>query len=174
MPGDPERENSEPKAETGELQPDVRCESVVTPTKRIRQRARLKPGKQTPQSLTESARVEILMLKAKGVDTGTLATRYNINHSSLSNWLNKYSDLVQEAAEVENFKLHRGDLLAAAQSRMLKYAVSDQKLAEAPLGQLATAIDKFHKAERLDRGLSTDNQSIKSFTRVVTGDKDPD
>jgi hypothetical protein len=167
-----------PNTETLDTEtPDT--ESVVTSDKRnarpkLRIRTRVKPGPKTVNTLTESDRADLLSLRVKGVDTRTLATRYEVNERSLNKWLKQYDGLFAEIEGIENFKAHRADLLTAAHSRLLKSIVSESKLKRANLGQVATAMDKVYKHERLERGLSTDNQSVKSFSRVVkTEPEDP-
>lgn len=143
-------------------QPDV-----VQGVAERRIRGRYKRAKKIPSDLTESQKAEVLSLKARGVSNRTISIQFGMREQSLNKFMRQYEGLFAEMQNIGQYRDLRADLLGAAHSRMLKFATKEKKLDEAPLGQLATAMDKLYKQERLERGLSTDNQSSKSYSEIV-------
>jgi hypothetical protein len=175
MPNDDSKES-----DTGEaigIEVDAQCgesqqEVVREPKRRIRTRA--ERIARYPKQFTESQRAEVLTLKVKGVDTKTIAWKFGVAETTLHNWLSNFDGLLKEMEGLSHFQGLRADILSAAHARLLKFAMKEEKLQEAPLGQIASAMDKVYKQERLERNLSTDNSEVHAFGRVEHVAKEPD
>lgn len=162
---------------------DAQCgesleEVVVEPApdrRRPRLKLRSRRAYKTPKTLSTTQTAEILTLKARGVDYKTIAIKYGMSDSALFNWLSKFDGLVEEVENLSQFRDLRADILTGAHARLLKFVLKENKLSEAPLGQLANALDKVFKQERLERGQSTENTESHSFgtteITVTTPDK---
>jgi hypothetical protein len=62
---------------------------------------------------------------------------------------------------VQDYVQQRANILAAKQINILE-SVDDKRLADATLNNLAFAFTQLYNAERLERGLSTENIDIRS------------
>lgn len=61
--------------------------------------------------------------------------------------------------ETEDYKAHRGDIQAGIQDRILK-SITDADIKAMPVGQRLMGYGILYDKERLERGQSTDNQSV--------------
>lgn len=69
----------------------------------------------------------------------------------------KYFPVLSELEDVQLYRIHKSELLSAAQKLVLKYALSEKKLEKATFLQLCQGFEILNKAERLENNQSTEN-----------------
>jgi hypothetical protein len=100
------------------------------------------------------------IIKAKqehpDLTTREIAKMVDCDHSNVVRTLQRYG-IDQQATE--DFKARRADVFAGLQERILK-SITDEAIQKTPAIQLVTAASILYDKERLERGQSTDNQSV--------------
>lgn len=101
-----------------------------------------------------------IIIKAKrdnpNMTTREIAKIANCDHSNVVKTLQRYGI---DRVATEDFKSRRADVFAGLQERILK-ALTDEAIKKTPAIQLVTAASILYDKERLERGQSTDNQSV--------------
>lgn len=115
---------------------------------------------------------QALVLKARGLPQSIIARELDLDPATVSRISSQYSGLLQELETVQEFRDAKGDLLDAAQAKVLKSLVNEGKLDKATLYHVAYALDVLYKSNRLERNQSTANVAT---TLTYTGTiPDPD
>jgi len=103
------------------------------------------------------------------VDDKNQAVKRKIDNSKGYQWLGrKYFPVLSGIEDVQLFRIHKSEILSAAQKLVLKHALSEEKLKKATFLQLVQGFEILNKAERLENNLSTENVSMK-FSKSVPG-----
>lgn len=102
----------------------------------------------------------IIELKRKDLTDEQVAALLGCERSNITKRLAKHKD---EIEGLDRFKKHRGDILAWNQKRLLG-SITDDEIRKAPLGTKVLAACQLYDKERLERGLSTNNQEIHHVT----------
>jgi transposase len=71
-----------------------------------------------------------------------------------------------EQKRLNGYQGLKADILAGYQEKIL-VGMDDEKIKKATLQQSAIAFNILHQAERLERGLSTDNHSLAAVVQIV-------
>jgi uncharacterized protein (DUF488 family) len=81
--------------------------------------------------------------------------------------MTEYKELANELSNLECFRDSRTDLVDAALSKTIKFAMRDSVLEGAKARDYAVLYDKLYSSSRLERNLSTNNQAVQvTFTEV--------
>jgi hypothetical protein len=116
-------------------------------------------GKRTIKRTTKAPRAatpiqsKILKIKEQHPDLSTrkIADIVPCDHTSVVKCLHKYGI---DAAGLESYKKHRGDILAGVGERIIK-SVTDEDIKSMPVGQRMMSYGILYDKERLERGQST-------------------
>lgn len=78
-------------------------------------------------------------------------------HSTYQAMVRKYLPILGQIEEVQTFRLHKSDILSAAQRLVLKFALDENKLRKASFYSLCQGFEILNKIERLELNKSTEN-----------------
>ena len=97
--------------------------------------------------------------------SGTITTTETVKYVDVANGYislsRKYFPLLAQLEDVQLYRIHKSEILSAAQKLILKYALSESKLQKAGFLQLCQGFEILNKAERLEAGKSTENIAHK-------------
>ena len=110
----------------------------------------------------------IIELKRKNLSHEQIAKLLKCSTTNITLRLAKYRDITDN---LDRFKNHRADILAFNQQRLLN-SITDAEIKKAPLGTKVLATCQLYDKERLERGQSTENVSVKGITRNIAADVD--
>lgn len=119
-------------------------------------------------------RLRAVELSASGASYPEISAAVGMSVSAVRAAVAEFAPALKRIGKVQDFREIRADLFAGAQAVALKSALSSQKLKKASFLATVNGVEKLHKMERLERGLSTENHSVKVFARVSTPDDLPD
>lgn len=105
----------------------------------------------------------ILELRDKKLTLEQIGKIVGCTKQTVSQRLREYQPVFDR---IERFKKHRGDLLTWKQAEILN-SLTERDLNNASLLQRTTAFGILYDKERLERGQSTENLSIKSITQSL-------
>lgn len=111
---------------------------------------------------------KILELKKKDLTHEQIAELLGCARVNITQRLRPYNELLQN---LDRFKNHRADIFALKQSQLLN-AVTERDVKSASLLQKTTAFGILYDKERLERGQSTENISVKSIVHSLSNDRD--
>lgn len=83
----------------------------------------------------------------------------------------KYFPILSQLEDVQLYRIHKSEILSAAQKLVLKYALTEEKLKKATFLQLVQGFEILSKCERLELGQSTENISHKLFGKLELSNK---
>ena len=132
----------------------------------------VKPSKQTitPSFRTSNKNIpleKILELRNKNLSHSQIAELLGCDTSNVTRRLAPYRETINN---LDRFRNHKADILAIHQQRLLS-GITAAKLKSAPLGALTLSFAQLYDKERLERGQSTENISIKSIVDSLDKDR---
>lgn len=110
----------------------------------------------------------ILELRDKNLTQEQIAKILGCTKQTVNQRLKAYNPIFNQ---IESFKKHRGDALSYTQARILN-SLTPADIKNASLLQRTTAFGILYDKERLERGQSTENLSIRSMTQSLSKDID--
>lgn len=156
------RRQAEPK---NSMQPDI--EVLGKPKRKS-------PRKPLKSQVTQQRLCDVLNYTAKGLSAKEVSKITGVGERHVERLRSQAKTWLAEVEQVAGFKELKADLFDAAQLKILKSAMSDEKLDAADFKSLAYGLGTIHKAGRLERGLSTTNSaSLNTFVHMdVSGDSE--
>jgi len=112
-------------------------------------------------------KAKALDLAAKGLPVSDIAKAVELPRSTVSDLIKKFSPIFKKLPDVRQYRDIKADILAASQLAALESAFSGNKLAKASFTSTLNGFEILNKAERLDRGESTENVASK-FTGTLS------
>jgi len=121
---------------------------------------------ETPESAPKGIPIDkILELRRKDLSHGQIAELLGCSRSNVTQRL---KDHQEDLDGLDRFKKHRADIFAYKQMQMVQSLTAD-KLQKAPLNVLMPALGILYDKERLERGQSTNNVSVRgSLEKLAT------
>jgi DNA-binding CsgD family transcriptional regulator len=104
---------------------------------------------------------KILELRAKGLTHNEIAPIVECHPQTVSRTLEKFKEFFTDLDKTVEYQQVRGQLLNAAESRLLRSVVDEQAIEKASLNQRAYAMKEVHNMRRLNENLSTSNTSLQ-------------
>lgn len=114
----------------------------------------------------ERKKAKAVELAAQGVAMSDIARAVGLPKSTVKDCLKRFKPVFKKLGQVNDFRSARADIISAAQLTVLESVVSPSKIRKASLLATVTSAEKLFKMERLERGLSTENISTKTFTTL--------
>lgn len=114
-------------------------------------------------------KAKALDLAAKGLPISDIAKAVELPKSTVRDLITKFSPVFKKLPDVRQYRDIKADILAASQLAALESAFSGNKLAKASFASTLTGFEILNKAERLDRGESTDNVATKFTGTLAIG-----
>lgn len=142
---------------------------VELKTKRL---GRPKGGKTGRMARTTKENIQILELAGKNLPATQIAGALKLPERTVRDRLAKFRKVFKELRDVKDYELSKASLLSAAELKMLKSAMSEERLAGASLRDVVYGFREIHAANRLTRGQATSITESRSlnFTRVQLDD----
>jgi hypothetical protein len=109
---------------------------------------------------------EIIEHRLRGLKETDIQRVVGCSQSTVNRTITKFKKVFKELENVEDYKTVKADLLSAAQIAALESAFSGNKLNKAGFLSTLQGFDILNKAERLERGQSTENLAHSHFGRV--------
>lgn len=106
---------------------------------------------------------DIIEYLRKGLTQAEVARLYGVHPSSISAMMSRHRVSLQS---LDTLKKHRADVFASISARILN-SITEKDITSATLLQKLTAIGIIYDKERLERGKSTANISVKDTLQVV-------
>jgi F0F1-type ATP synthase delta subunit len=107
----------------------------------------------------------------------SMQKRIKSDMTRIAKAMTEYKDLANELSNLECFKENKSDLIDAALSKTLKFAMRNDLLESAvqnaDLRSISGMYDKLYNSSRLERNLSTNNQAVQVTFTDVSLKKDP-
>lgn len=124
------------------------------------------PGKpkRKQKSLTSRKLRRALKLKAEGASIREIGKALDENPITINSAIESFKEVLAEYEKTADFRAARGDLVDAAQMKVLKNLLQDEKLAKASANNLGYVLDRLFNIGRLERGQSTKN--VMSYTKI--------
>ena len=107
--------------------------------------------------VTETAK--IVELYAKGITTNDISKVLNLSQNTIAHRLKPFKSLFLFLEQSSSYAAIKSQLLDAAEYQILSLMLRDDKLEKASLSALTEAFKALHNANRLTKGLSTENQA---------------
>ena len=137
----------------------------MTEEKRERKKAgRPKGVKRAAKKLTQGELAAVVIDYARGVEQRQIAQKFGVSDSAVTLILDKFKPAFQELQNVEEFRKAKADILDSVQLAALKHISNPDRLADAPINQLAYVVDIVGKHSRLEQGLSTSNVATQTVS----------
>lgn len=105
-----------------------------------------------------------IKLRLKGCTYQEIADTFGCNKVSVWERLKKV--LPEDTIDIDLYKKHRADIFASDQLRYRNF-LTDEKLAKAPAQTLGWLSAVSYDKERLERGLATENISIRTTVTEI-------
>lgn len=112
--------------------------------------------KSRPRKGSKSPKIVELATEHPDLTTREIGKLADCSHVNVVKVLDRYGIKKQET---DDYKANRADILTGIQHRILK-TVTDDDLKRMPVGQRLMGFGILYDKERLERGQSTDNQSV--------------
>lgn len=127
----------------------------------------------TVNKLTRKQLSTILLNECKGVPRTISAEHFGLTHRAVNDVIEYFKPIFQEIEQVPRYRQVKSELLDAAELKMLKSLLSEDKIEKASLNNVAYAFQQVFQAGRLQRGQSTANIDQKTqFTSVQIDSSD--
>lgn len=110
--------------------------------------------------------LRIANLSMKGMPNSEIAEVMQISINTINLITTKFSKLIKDLTNVPDYRALRVDILDGSHMKLLESVLDDNIIAEANLRDRAWAAESIYKQSRLERGLSTSNQSTRIFSRI--------
>jgi IS30 family transposase len=107
--------------------------------------------------LAETAK--IVEFYAKGIPQAEIAKVLNLSQSTIDSRLKPFKSLFLFLENSASYAAVKSQLFDAAEYQVLSLMLRDDKLEKASLSALTEAFKALHNANRLTKGLSTENQA---------------
>jgi hypothetical protein len=107
--------------------------------------------------VSETAR--IVELYAKGLTLEEISNSLSLPVTTIRSRINPFKSLFKFLEQSEDYRLVKSNLLDAAEYQMLSLMLQPSKLKKASLAGITAAFKELHNANRLTKGLSTENQA---------------
>lgn len=105
--------------------------------------------------------IRMLQMAVAGVPKTDIARVFQVNEKTIYRRLQDRGKWLKDIEEVTDYEDIRSKVLSSAETKVLEIAMSNDKLSEAKFSELVNGFKEIHKANRLERNLTTDNQAIK-------------
>lgn len=116
------------------------------------------------QHTTQKKLCEVLNYQSKGLSIAETAKITGTSKRTVARLRSEAKSWLAEIEQVQGFKEIKSDLFNAATLKVLKSALSQEKLDAADFKSLAYGLGTIHKMSRLEDGLSTANtQSLSAY-----------
>jgi len=110
---------------------------------------------------------QVLELASKHLSPGVISKATGIPETTVKNIIKKYSSIFKELKNVSDFRNLKTEILDAAQLDVLKNGLTDEKMHKASLMQSMQAFEILNKANRLEKGQSTENVEKHIFSSLT-------
>lgn len=129
---------------------------------------RPKGSKSNPNLLTVRKVSRALALRAKGATQKELAKALDITPGAVARALNPFDQILKKLPDLAGYRSSRNDLLDGAEFVLLREVLNSEKVGAANLRDVAIALEKIVKANRLYHGQSSENvsQTVTYFDRA--------
>lgn len=130
-----------------------------------------RPGNQTAggkyrRRLTRREEAKVLSYSQRGVEQKDIATAMGVSVDCIERTVKSFAPVIKNLEEIRDFRNSRADLFDAAQMTFLRSAINAAERLDTPLNHASSALKNAYLMSRLERGLSTDNKSVRSESHV--------
>lgn len=126
------------------------------------------PHRKIRRKATRKQIAQIIDRAARGVPMTEIAQTIGVTQPCVQQILDEFTPIFRELPNLEKFRTIRADVLDAASLTCLRSAMRAAENPDHPpaLHHAAGAFERFYRASRLERGLSTDNKSVHSDSHL--------
>lgn len=110
--------------------------------------------------LVETTALEIAPLPSSDKQIMASKTDVTKHYQALGR---KYFPFLSQLEDVQSYRTHKSEILSSAQIKILKFALSEEKMKKASFIALCQGFEILNKAERLELGKSTENINNRHF-----------
>lgn len=107
-----------------------------------------------------------------GLTFQEIADHFGVSRQAIHQRLSRFIDILGDADTIKAYEEHKPSLLSAVENKLLQQLIDGDKLEKASLNNAAYAFNTIYQCNRLERGKSTENVSIKSITEHYSKELD--
>lgn len=96
-----------------------------------------------------------------------IANHFNVSKTAVFQSLKRFTDILVEPQELENYQHYKSALLSSAELRLLQRLVTDDVVEKASLNNVAYAFRQIFDSNRLEQNKSTCNISSNEIDREL-------
>lgn len=133
------------------------------------------PDTQLTRAQSHRGRLDVgkaLKLYLGGTKEVDIARLHGVTKQSVNQALKPFKEIIKDPAQINAFEASRDAMLSGGMMRLLTSALDPRTIKKSSTLQLASAYGILFDKQRLVRGESTENVSIKSITMHLKGELD--
>lgn len=147
-----------------------------TPTGRIKKEKKVekvlkaKELKPRPKTVILPGRIDTekaLGLRMKGVSNVDIAKAFGVSHQAVSLRFKRLSELLNDKDALDRYEKNKTVLLSGVERELLENILDPEKLKAASINNIAYAFQQVFQANRLTKGMSTENISYKEINKDI-------